>query len=229
MPSPKIAELMYDYRKLSPADRKVVLANRRECRLPLHAPPHYPDGRQTYIVTVACYEHQPLIDPERRRLAFQEELLDQLQTQPWASVWAWVILPNHYHLLATLDLAKFRKWIRIFHSRLATVWNRENDAKGRRVWYRFQDRLMRSEAHYFASINYIHANPVRHGYVAQADEWASSSIHRHLANYGREAMVKLWKNYPLDRYGEGWDEMPERHSAPLRGSLRTGANSTSSS
>jgi putative transposase len=208
---------MYDYRKLSRADRKAVLAYRREHRLPLHAPPHYPDGQQTYIITCACYGHQSLIDPARRRSAFQKELLDQLQTQPWASVCAWVILPNHYHLLATLDLALFRKWIRIFHSRLATGWNRENATKGRRVWYRFQDRLMRSEAHYFASINYIHFNPVRHGHSARADEWPWSSLHWYLDNCGREVMVKLWRNYPVDRYGEGWDESPGRHSALLRG------------
>ena len=56
-------------------------------------------------------------------------------------------------------------------------WNREDGIPNRKVWYRFSDRGMRSEGHFFASINYIHANPVKHGYVEKATEWPWSSLH----------------------------------------------------
>ena len=121
---------------------------------------------------------------------------------------AWVILPNHYHLLAVLDLGGFRERIRLLHSRLATAWNAVDNAKGRRVWYRFQDRQLRGERHYFATLNYIHANPVQHGCVARADEWPWSSLPAYLAEHGRAEMRRIWREYPVDKYGACWDEEP---------------------
>ncbi|MCG3148563.1 MAG: hypothetical protein PCFJNLEI_02007 [Verrucomicrobiae bacterium] len=192
---------MYEYRKLSVADRKAVIAARRDRLLPLHAPPHYPGRRLTYILTAACYEHRELIRPAPRR----DELASELLAAP-AEIHAWVILPNHYHLLATVDLAAFREWIRVCHSRLATNWNREDSARGRRVWYRFQDRQIRGDGHFYATMNYIHANPVKHGFAKRADDWPWCSFHRYLVDYGRELLVKLWRDYPVDRYGAAWDD-----------------------
>ncbi|MBM3861823.1 MAG: transposase [Verrucomicrobia bacterium] len=192
---------MYEYRKLSVAERKAVLSDRRQRDLPLHAPPHYPDGRQIYILTAACFEHRPFVSTEPRRSALRDTLL----AAP-GDIHAWVILPNHYHLLATVDLAGFSQWVRLLHSRLAKDWNREDAAKGRQVWYRFQDRQIRGDRHYFASLNYIHANPVKHGYVAKATDWLHSSLHEYLAKYGREVLADLWRKYPVDEYGKKWDD-----------------------
>jgi putative transposase len=196
---------MYQYRHLSDAQKAEVRHQRILRGTPLHAPPHYPDGKKNYILTAACYEHQPILQRENRRREFQARLVDGLSRESWAIIHAWVILPNHYHLLASVDLETFREWIRILHSKVATEWNREDKTSGRKVWYRFQDRSIRNEHHYFASLNYIHANPVKHGYAAKADEWKSSSIHSYLDQFGRETLVQLWKNYPVDDYGKGWD------------------------
>ena len=192
---------MYEYRKLSPAQRKAAVDMRRERGLPLHAPPHFPDGRQTYIITAGCYEHRHVLRTATRRIELQTAL-----TAAPAELHAWVILPNHYHLLATVDLASFGEWCRLLHSRLAKDWNREDNTKGRQVWYRFQDRMIHGERHYFASINYIHANPVKHGYVQRADQWAASSLPQYLTEHGRETMIKLWKEYPVMDYGKLWDD-----------------------
>jgi putative transposase len=196
---------MYEYRRLTPQQKQAVLRHRRLCDLPLHAPPHYPAGKKQYIISAACFEHQPFMQAEPRRSELQERLIGGLADRAWATVHAWVVLPNHYHLLASVDLAPFREWIRLLHSAVATEWNKQDRAKGRKVWYRFSDRAIRTERHYCASLNYIHANPVKHGYVAKADEWPCSSIHIYLAEYGREALVKQWNDYPVDDYGKDWD------------------------
>jgi putative transposase len=76
---------------------------------------------------------------------------------------AWVFLPNHYHFLsemATISIAS--ETLRLVHSRIATMINGRQHQRGRKVWYRFNDRLMRNEKHYFATLNYIHYNPVKH-------------------------------------------------------------------
>ena len=65
---------------------------------------------------------------------------------------------------------------------------------------------MRSEGHFWATVNYIHHNPVKHGYVARWDEWPFSSATGYLKNLGREEAARIWNDFPILDYGKGWDE-----------------------
>jgi len=197
---------MYTYRKLTPAERLELLATRRRAGFPLHAPPHFPDGSRLYLITAACYEHASILESVARRKAFETELLNRLTLESGADIRAWVILPNHYHLLARVDLARLRETLRLVHSACSARWNKEDDMPGRRVWYRFADRAIRSDGHYWATVNYIHANPAKHGHTARADAWETSSLGRYLEQHGRDKMAALWKAHPLLDYGKGWDE-----------------------
>ena len=120
-------------------------------------------------------------------------------------VHAWVVLPNHYHVLGEVDLTAFSKWIARLHNGKATQWNREDATLGRRVWYRFSDRRIRNERHYRASMNYIHGNPVKHRYVEDARAWPWCSLHEYLKTFGRAQLVEWWLAYPVREYGRGWD------------------------
>jgi putative transposase len=64
---------------------------------------------------------------------------------------------------------------------------------------------MRSEAHYYTTLNYIHNNPVKHGHVAKWTDWPFSSVHEYLALKGREWLVNAWQAYPVLNYGDSWD------------------------
>jgi putative transposase len=63
-----------------------------------------------------------------------------------------------------------------------------------------------SEAHRWATVNYIHHNPVHHGYVKQWQEWPSSSAAQYVTAVGREFATRMWKQYPVLEMGRGWDE-----------------------
>jgi putative transposase len=121
-------------------------------------------------------------------------------------VLAWVVLPNHYHLLMEGDLRVFARRIARLHNGTATQWNREDGTPRRKVWHRFSDRIIRSERHYYASLNYIHANPVRHGRVARAADWAWSSLSMYMEIVGSEELADWWRRYPVGEYGKGWDD-----------------------
>lgn len=77
---------------------------------------------------------------------------------------------------------------------------------GRKVWYRFSDRAIRSERHLKAAINYIHANPVRHGLVDVATDWPWSSLAFYEQQYGLDVLRLWWRDYPVDDMGRGWDD-----------------------
>lgn len=65
---------------------------------------------------------------------------------------------------------------------------------------------MRSERHYLATLNYVHHNPVRHGYVARWTDWPWSSAAEYLARTGVEEAKHIWQQYPIRDYGKDWDE-----------------------
>jgi len=196
---------MYDYKKLTPEERRLVLQYRRERGFPLHAPPHFQGISGTYLITAACYEHCPIFENLDDLSWLTNETLDAFTTANLPHS-AWVFLPNHYHLLVEAEnLTIVSEVLRLLHSRVATAINSRHRQRGRKVWYRFSDRFIRSERHYFASVNYIHYNPIKHGYVERMGDWPWSSVHQYVETQGMEWLEGVWKKYPVKDYGQGWD------------------------
>ena len=49
----------------------------------------------------------------------------------------------------------------------------------RGVWQRrYWERCVRDEAEWRAAVRYCRENPVKHGFVARAEEWPYSTVHR---------------------------------------------------
>jgi len=198
---------MYDWRKMNEAQRQDLLQNRLQRQLPWHSPPHRDGEKSFYHLTAACFEHRPIIgvSPERM-FDFSTRLLNVL-TDVHAEVEAWCVLPNHYHVLLRSDtvLVLLQKIGRL-HGATSFQWNGEDDTRGRQVWCKAADRAMRSERHYWTTMNYIHHNPVRHGYVTRWQDWPFSSAPEFLETSGNERATALWRDYPILEYGKGWDE-----------------------
>ncbi len=198
---------MYEYRQMMPAERTRVLAERRSRGRPWHAPPHFGQTDNVYLISAACYEHRPILATDARRGEWEAAIIAGLvlECPEDIDLRAWVVLPNHYHLLIEGDLGVFARRVGRLHNGAATRWNREDRTPGRKVWHRFSDRLIRSERHYYASLNYLHVNPVKHGYVARADAWPQSSLLLYLELLGRERLAQWWTQCPIRDYGKDWD------------------------
>ena len=197
---------MYDYRRMTAQQRAEVLSERKVRRWPWHAPPHFGDERQEYMITAACYEHRHVLAGVARLSEFAEAVVCGLEEGLGSCVHGWVVLPNHYHILADVDLHPLRRWLGRLHNGKSTQWNREDGTPGRKVWHRFSDRRIRSERHHYASLNYIHANPVKHRYVDRPEDWAWSSLHAHLEQLGPDVLAEWQIRYPVCEYGRGWDD-----------------------
>lgn len=197
---------MYAYRRMTPEQRKQVLALRQKSRMPWHVPPHYGGETNIFLITAACFEHECILQSHERLQEFSDALVNGMQEYLGRSVIAWVVQPNHYHILVQSDLDVLKPWVGRLHNGKATQWNREDAIPKRKVWYRFSDRRMRNENHYYATLNYIHANPVKHGYAQKASDWPWSSLHNYMETYGREELTRWWRQYPVKDYGKGWDD-----------------------
>jgi len=101
---------------------------------------------------------------------------------------AMVVLPEHLHAIWTLPVGDTdypTRWALIkagFSRRLAKVEriSASRSQKGERgIWQRrYWEHQIRNEDDYARHVDYIHYNPVKHGYVSAPRDWPHSSFHR---------------------------------------------------
>ncbi|MDY6782382.1 MAG: transposase [Cyanobacteriota bacterium] len=198
---------MYSYRRLNAKQRAKLVSQRLERGYPPHSPPHPIADRELYLLTAACYEHQPYMNTDARRQQILDSLFEEFTNQGW-EIRAWVILPNHYHILVKIDeFHKLGQRLRLIHGRTSYQWNQEDETRGRKIWYHYSDRAIRSERHYHTTLNYIHYNPVKHQWTSSPYNWTQTSVHWYLKHYGREGLRQSWVEYPVRDYGCNWDDI----------------------
>jgi len=198
---------MYDWRKMSDDERQQILTKRRALKLPWHSPPHLDfEGTHQYLISASCYEHAAILGQSVKRMSECENEVLEVCYDFCLSLYAWCILPNHYHTLVKTDrITELRHALGQFHGRSSFRWNGEDDRRGRKVWHNCFERPMKSERHFWTTMNYIHHNPVHHGYVDHWLDWPWSSAGEFLRVAGRTRALELWRKYPILDYGKKWD------------------------
>jgi putative transposase len=104
---------------------------------------------------------------------------------------AWVVLPDHMHCIWTLpadDSNYSGRWTaikKLFSKALpateyrSPIQRRRNE---RSIWQRrFWEHTIRDEQDFIAHMDYVHINPVKHGWVSRASDWPYSSFHRYVS------------------------------------------------
>ena len=207
---------MYQWRKISETERDSLLKARQRAENPWHAPQHRAAMRtHEFHVCAACFEHRPIIGERAARMDdFAEALLKHCADQT-VPVRAWCLLPDHYHLLVKTDaILGFLRSLGMLHGRSSFQWNREDSKRGRKVFYRAVEREIRSERHRFATLNYIHNNPVHHRHVEDWTQWRWSSLPAFLEEHGPDEVRRIWEAYPVRDYGKGWDDSSPGQAFP---------------
>ena len=197
---------MYDYRRMTPEQREQVVETRRSRGYPLHKPPHQDLGSGWYLITGATFEHRHLFTQPSELTALQHRLLEAM-TSACLPCAGWVVMPNHYHLLLqTGRMAEVGKVLGPVHGRSGHYANLRDQTPGRKVWYKYTDRKIRSERHYWTCLHYIIMNAVKHRFAQEMCDWPWSCSHELLQEYGQAWIDDLRREYPLRDFGKGWDE-----------------------
>jgi putative transposase len=174
-------------------------------------------GGGTYFFTVVTHGRRPILTYPEIRQALREGINKVRQTRPF-SIEAWVLLPDHLHAIWTLpehDDRYAARWPVIKScvakrcGDLSGLGKNISKSRSRRqeggVWQRrFWEHIIRDEPDFHRHLDYLHWNPVKHGYVKTPMDWPYSTIHRFVAqghypsNWGGGGV----EEYPMDNFGE---------------------------
>ena len=162
---------------------------------------YYPGGMYFFTVNLLDRRQTLLIDHiDKLREAIEESRANLTYHIP-----AMVVLPDHLHFIMALPQGdqNFSNRVRLFKSgfsrRLPSSESISDSRTGkgeRGIWQRrFWEHLIRDEEDLENHINYIHFNPVKHGYATKPTDWPYSSIHRFIKHGWR----------PLDWGDQGYE------------------------
>jgi len=134
-----------------------------------------------------------------------------LQKEENLKLYAYVILENHIHLVASSDdIAKSMRHLKSFTAKeilkllqqenattilyqLAFYKKAHKKTATYQVWQEgLQPKLMQTDAMMINKINYIHRNPVKRGYVDKAKHWRYSSARDYEGMEGLIDIERFW-------------------------------------
>jgi len=127
-----------------------------------------------YFVTNVTYNRCPILTKNAQLLKHATRIA---QAKKPFELLAWVILPDHLHLVigsSSWDISKLLQTIKMSFG--ASYRKRMGISSGR-VWQnRFWDHILRDQDDLNRHIDYVHYNPVKHGLTRSPFDWKWSSI-----------------------------------------------------
>lgn len=148
----------------------------------------YGHGR---FLTFSCYKRLGLFGNDQIKQLFLDRLVE-VRREYMFDLWAWVIMPEHAHLLVLPSLESdgvakiLRSLKRPVAKRVLQRWReldaeilaKVRDSRGRYHFWQLgggYDRNIVSDDELYEKITYIHENPVRYGLVEKTVDWQWSS------------------------------------------------------
>jgi putative transposase len=147
----------------------------------------------TYFFTVVTYRRQKFLTLPENRHALRNAIA-AAKLRHGFGIEAWVLLPDHMHCIWRLpeyDSDFSKRWGLIKaeftkqnKARLHNeTWMNSSKHKHREstIWQRrFWEHQIRDDDDFEKHVEYIHFNPVKHGYVDRVRDWPYSTFHRYV-------------------------------------------------
>lgn len=138
-----------------------------------------------FFFTVVTHQRRPFLTHPENMALLRKAMGDVKRRYPF-TIDGIVIMPDHIHAIWQLpygDNDYSSRWAQIKRRFSMSVTageklSRSRMAKRERgIWQRrFWEHAIRSEEDWRLHMDYIHYNPVKHGYVASPEEWPYSSL-----------------------------------------------------
>ena len=144
-----------------------------------------PGGTYFFTVNLLQWQGNDLLT---RHIDILRETVKSVWQRHSFTIHGWVVLPDHLHCVVELppndaDFATRWRLIKMGFSKVLPPTERRSAVRLKRgergIWQRrFWEHLIRDEADFRAHMDYVHINPLKHGWVKRVNEWPHSTFHR---------------------------------------------------
>lgn len=163
-------------------------------------PPHFYQDERFYFLTAKTVNSKAFFNSTRKKNIILSALNNALKEYQFG-IFAWVILDNHYHCqIKVKQGTNLPYFVQKAHGLSARDLNSLEDIKGRKIWWNYWDKCLNVEKDFWVHFNYIHNNPLKHGYIKHFDELASyqfSSYQYYLKTKGQKWLDSVFEQYPV--------------------------------
>jgi putative transposase len=160
----------------------------------------------TFFFTVVTHRRRKILCIEDNAMLMKGAFKHVASSHPF-KIDAFALLPDHIHSVWTLpenDGDFSMRWLLIKRyftkrchgkykgTRTASMKNKDEQA----IWQlRFWEHRIRNDGDFAAHVDYIHYNPVKHGYAKAPKDWAYSTFNR----YVKEGIYDInWGNHDIE-------------------------------
>jgi putative transposase len=143
----------------------------------LAQPPHFNIEGSIYFITTSLSQKNRLFTEDEAEIV-EETILD-LASRKEIVVYAYVIMPDHIHLLIRPINLGISKTVQLIKGRASRKINKGS------FWQKgFFDFTIMTDKKFREKFNYIHYNPVKRGLVEKAEDYKYSSAMGYKIKYG---------------------------------------------
>jgi len=157
-----------------------------------------------HFITFSCFQRLPFLEAAAPKDTV-EAVLEETRARHEARVYAYVLMPEHVHLLmnepGSIVVAQFLKALKQMTSR------RLKGDRGQFWQSRYFDANVHGEEDRSEVIRYIHRNPVKRGLVASPGEYRWSSFNHYAT--GVRGVVEIESEWTARLRGPLIGERPE--------------------
>lgn len=162
-----------------------------------HRPPHLYLDDTYYFITISTLYKKPYFNTDQKKQFILQSLHTACRTYQYGLI-AWVILDNHSHVLLKVNNSgALPQFIRSIQGKSAIELNKLSGTPGVQRWYQYWDKCIEDEKGFWTRFNYIHQNPVKHGYVHEMKDHQFSSFGQYTVQYGKEWLRSCFEQYPI--------------------------------
>lgn len=147
----------------------------------------YQESGQHHFITFSCYQRKPYLTSLAARIRF-ENSLERVRVRYGFVVMAYVVMPEHVHLLVTEpERSTLARAIQALKISVARPFPQ------RPFWLaRYYDFNVLCDRKRIEKLRYIHRNPVKRGLVETPEDWPWSSYRYYQSREMGRVTLDTW-------------------------------------
>jgi putative transposase len=158
-------------------------------------------------------EGRDIFRDDKDREGFLKRLANEVSKPGGPCLYAWALLPNHFHLLIRNGEGLLSPMMRRLMTGHAVSYNLRHKRQGHLFQNRYKSIVVEEEPYFLELVRYIHLNPVRAGILQNMEDLARYRYTGHSVLVGQREFQAQEANAVLERFAS-------RRKAALHGYLK---------